>query len=203
MFALYGFMKQSQFKEASLLFLLCALIGTGSACFHATLTLRGQQFDEIAMMYHIITYFYMVNKIGRNTTQSYARPLDILLVIYTAVYTLIFFYSGIPPALFQCNYGLWVFASIIQFLKKWRLSSTSTRDDNNLIRSCLGSGVIGFGFWLIDYNYCSVFKKLKMYPLGHGLWHLFLGYTAYASVLMLQTLIIRESLLASSYSMTK
>lgn len=163
-----------------LLHVLAVLIGLGSALFHGSLSLRGQQADELAMVAHCLAYLALLLRPPRMALKRAG------LLAYGAVFASVYLVRGVSPLVFQTQYALLVALALAIFARQWTRLQHSEEDTRH-VRVFLGTGLAGFACWLVDYRLCARYSA-ALYPLGHALWHLLLGLTAYSAVRALKSL---------------
>ena len=114
--------------------------------------------------------------------------LKIALPLYGLAFTIIHLVFKTTTA-FQVHFGALLGIVLLRIYQKYKQQYQILNFDQKFIIYLYAfSGVLGFVFWLIDYHHCSFFHSKSIYPFGHVLWHLFMGYSAYCSVLMIKIL---------------
>ena len=160
-------------------------IGLGSMAFHGTLTRQGQQLDEIPMVYHLLICLYILHRDSLSVQKYWAVGA---LAIYGSLFTY-FQMKFMTTTLFQVHFiaGL-IGLSGSAYLKYNKFGSRLPPETSRLILLFLVSGLSGMTCWLFDYQGCYISKHLPLNPHGHALWHLFMGYFAYLSIIILRLL---------------
>lgn len=126
-----------------------------------------------------------------NSSKSITSPSNmwkIALPLYGIVFTVTHLVLKTTTA-FQVHFGALLGIVLLRIYQKYKQQyQILSSDQRFIIFLYLASGLFGFIFWLIDYHHCSFFHSKSIYPCGHVLWHLFMGYSAYCSVLMIKVL---------------
>lgn len=165
-----------------------AAIGIGSMLFHGTLTVWGQQLDELPMVWHLLISSYILGRDAMENCKNGKLFLSVGLCLYGIIFSVCHLILKTTTA-FQVHFGLLLSGLLVGVYNKFRHVQLN-RESKRLIYLFLGSGILGFIFWLIDYHYCELMQNFLFgfNPQGHSLWHLFMSYSAYCSVVMLKIL---------------
>ena len=119
---------------------------------------------------------------------SYDIIWKILLPLYGIVFTILHFILKTTTA-YQIHFGVLLGVVLFRIFQKYKKQYLELKINQKvIIYLYLFSAILAFLFWLIDYNHCSFFHLQSIYPFGHVLWHVFMGYSAYCSVLMIKIL---------------
>ena len=111
-----------------------------------------------------------------------------VLPLYGVIFTVLHFIFKTTTA-FQIHFGVLLGVVLFRIFQKYKKQYLELKFNQKfIIYLYLFSGLLAFLFWLIDYNHCSFFHLKSIYPFGHVLWHVFMGYSAYCSVLMIKIL---------------
>jgi len=174
-----------------LLNLSIAIIGVGSMLFHGTLTHWGQQADELPMVWHLLIAMYCVSRDAVGTNARTKSVVSAALLTYAAVFSAVHVVLKTTTA-FQVHFG--VLLSLVLARMSWRFRKVDGGDIGKQVTTLFfATGLTAFAFWLMDYHHCEWMAQLPTpwggaLPLGYGhsLWHIFMGYSAFCSVLMLK-----------------
>jgi|HubBroStandDraft_6_1064221.scaffolds.fasta_scaffold67486_2 dihydroceramidase len=151
-------------------FVALAVVGLGSAAFHATLRFELQMLDELPMIYlalvmvHILAADRLRPHVRRLFTIALCAYAVGLSVVCTAARGKLEFW------LFQLSFGslegwcLW---------RIWALARESRRRDaRTFFRIGMGSYAAGIAAWFVDIRYCSLLSSLPIpNPQLHAVWH--------------------------------
>lgn len=139
-----------------------ALIGFGSAFYHASLTFTGQFFDVFGM-YLLATFIltYNVNRLQRLSDHA-------AIALYTTSNVLLAGLLVTVPALRRYLFAALLLAALALEYAIRRRSTVPM--DRRLILGAVASLGIAFGIWVLDITRtaCSPASLLQ----GHALWHL-------------------------------
>lgn len=157
---------------------LLAIVGLGSSCFHGTLKYQMQLFDEVPMLVLTLTLLYwQLSIIYKNRGKKKQ-------ILFLSVYFFIsigFYVSHKTPIIFQALFILPLLSNLVLNF----VISKVKKINQNSAETILLLIFSGFVFWLIDYNACQtlirVRSKLTKF-LGcltqfHAIWHLLAGMT--------------------------
>lgn len=187
--AYHEFLEKSK-RSYIVMYLTVTAIGIGSMLFHGTLTVWGQQLDELPMVWHLLGCMYVVNREAIGTSNQIKATVSALLLLYAAVFSIFHIIFRTTTA-FQVHFGALLGLLLARVAQRFRLVDPGDQG-RQVIRLFVGSGLVAFACWLIDYHGCEfVLKNLRpfgMDPHGHVFWHLFMGYSAFCSVVMLKVL---------------
>ena len=165
-----------------------AAIGIGSMLFHGTLTVWGQQLDELPMVWHLLISMYIINRGPLETTKRGKLFLSIGLCLYGLIFSIAHVIFRTTTA-FQVHFGTLLVLLLVRVYHRFR-NVQLTADATKILILFLSSGTIGFGMWLLDYHHCDFMKSsfFGFNPQLHSFWHLFMGYFAFSSVVLLKIL---------------
>jgi dihydroceramidase len=170
------------------------IVGLGSWCFHMTLTVQNQMFDEISMHLPVLCLLYMLFNFREYAHASGDKKKPFLgfssfrhfvtaMISVGVLILLLLAYDVHNPALFQSVYFVELitcFAVSLYYshhrqhdgISAQRHSKTQTK----LMWLVFASMITGFGLWNIDQHFCNSFvESLKL----HSMWHFFTAYGAY------------------------
>ena len=201
--ALYGY-RVTRREGLPLRYSIChlgvALVGFGSAWFHATLTYSTQLLDELPMIYTSAWLTYCVCE----TSRGYGAPrfrllLPLSLVLLVTWITVVYVWNG-NPVFHQVAYAS------IQIVSTLRVIHLLTNKNSALNTTTLGKQrkseiqrlylfgtavfLLGFAIWNIDNIFCYQLRQARAfvgYPWavlleGHGWWHILTGWGAYCLI---------------------
>ena len=191
--ASHEYMQRSR-KIFMYMYLTVASIGFGSMAFHGTLTLLGQEFDELPMVWFILGLI-AVQMQDTVIIPSYKITTTTLTILYAMIYSVCHIYFRFVQV-FQIHFALQIITMVITGFFQFRNIHYSEKngylemDDKvkNVVTLTVTSLLIGFAFWMIDYHGCEYFATMRknnvwhVNPHGHVLWHLFMGYSAFCLV---------------------
>eukprot|EP01012_Entosiphon_sulcatum_P003245 TRINITY_DN10964_c0_g1_i1.p1 TRINITY_DN10964_c0_g1~~TRINITY_DN10964_c0_g1_i1.p1 ORF type:complete len:260 (+),score=47.51 TRINITY_DN10964_c0_g1_i1:36-782(+) len=154
-------------------FLGLALVGIGSAAFHATLRRYAQLLDELPMLWCNLVFLYCV--VDRSPRDQPRHPwLAPLLFVFGTIATVSYLWANLFP-IFIASYG-GVLAFIV--LYSLRLVFLSGKADPVARRLWIVSFSCYFGgllLWVLDNNFCPTVQPFHF----HSLWHLGAGLGTY------------------------
>jgi len=153
------------------------LIGLGSAAFHATLLHTGQALDELPMIYVSLLFIYcllMHDKKSDNILLSGG------LLLYSTVFTIIYFYIPSLYAFFLLSYAV-----LVLFLA-FRSYFLMCQNLNKLSHTLFWTAIISYGFaffgcWLPENIFCNYIRFLQL----HSWWHVFAGLGTYTWIVFI------------------
>lgn len=159
-------------------------------CYIGTLSVWGQQLDELSMVWYLLMVFYVVNRDSFGINPVIKNIARITLPCYALIFSIGHMILKTTTA-FQVHFGILLALTLGRMYHRFR-AAPSSKEGRQVIGLFVLSGLSGFMFWLIDYHSCNWFLKNNVYPYGHQLWHLLMGYCAYYSVAMLRILESQE-----------
>jgi len=168
-FALYGLyhtLKYGYGNRFIVLILMLGSVGIGSAAFHGTLLYVGQIFDELPMVYSVLSFLYVTFEMESDNKPI--RPLLApIIVSYAFVFTLVYLY--LPSFFiffvlsFICAVLLLAYRSSIIYRKP-----TTTTTQKVLILVSIGSYIGGWlFFWIPEVAFCDRIQAWNF----HSWWH--------------------------------
>lgn len=165
------------------LFLSISAIGCGSILFHGTLTIWGQLADELQMVWFLLIFFQFVN---RSSDSGFDLQTSAPLTLYGLLFSIWHLIFKTTTA-FQIHFGALAFLLMARIYQKYKKCAF---DQKNvfLLLHFIASLALGFSFWLFDYHFCEFSNNLPFKFNGHVLWHVFMAYAAYCSVVLLKIL---------------
>ncbi|KNC99489.1 uncharacterized protein SPPG_04885 [Spizellomyces punctatus DAOM BR117] len=176
-------------------FLALAVVGTGSAAFHGSLTYEMQLMDELPMIYG--SCIFVFSTLQTFPPGKFPTLTSIVLAVYALFVTVVYIMLR-DPVFHQVSYAVLVaitsLVPIAHINKLGRIYPGTKRVLWFLYVTSLGSYLFGFLLWNIDNFYCDAFRSWKNttgYPLRvlgelHAWWHLLTGYGSYGSVILSQ-----------------
>ncbi|SPO29698.1 related to YPC1 - Alkaline ceramidase [Ustilago trichophora] len=201
--SLYGYRitrKQRLPLRYSICHLGVALVGFGSAFFHATLTYTTQLLDELPMIYTSAWLTYCVCETQRgNGKPRFRILLPASLIALVICITVVYLRNG-NPIFHQVAYAS---IQIVSTLRVIHLLRNPTSDLNTTplgrkrkseIQQLYLFGAIifllGFAIWNLDNIFCYHLRQVREkvgYPCavlleGHGWWHILTGWGAYCLI---------------------
>jgi len=143
------------------------VIGVGSAYFHGTLLYVGQMWDEIPMVWGVLTWLYILWQIdepfGKGSV-SLAIGLSVYGLIWAGIH-----YAGAYTVAFQAHFGLLTGIATAKMFY-YRYKHGTSEYDYMPIYFVLGFG-IAFFFWIMDQVFCTQLHNLSYNPQFHAVWH--------------------------------
>ncbi|MDP9151356.1 MAG: ceramidase [Myxococcota bacterium] len=165
-----------------------ALVGVGSAAFHATLKFELQMLDELPMIYlALVVVFIVLDMRPRQTSPPW---LAAALVAYGLAGTAV-------AALTRGSRQFWGFQISFGCLEVFclvRVWLTSRRSRNASVRRLFGTGMacylVAIALWFLDVRFCPVFSTtlpaLGLFnPQLHAMWHVLVSAGFYCLLLLL------------------
>ena len=160
---------------------LLAFTGLGSMAFHGTLRYPMQLWDELAMMYTVMTVLYLALNVIQPNKQYGA-----FIVAYGLCGSIL--YNVLEnPIIYQLLFGT---ALVFALVCGHMVASRGFCSKQMFYFSVIGV-LLAFGLWLIDLNQCETLIKIRSRAPWltrwtfqfHALWHLFAGYACYCLIL--------------------
>lgn len=154
-------------------FLMLALVGFGSYCFHATLLYEWQLMDEVPMLFIACHVLYCLESLRRAW-----------MVLTLALPSIISWYYHLSknPVIHQVSFGIVLGIVILRCVQRFRWSTYNTGMSQ---WELLFGGVVffglGFACWLFDNGACVHLHKLRQN--GEAWWSCFLQFHAWWHVL--------------------
>lgn len=159
-------------------------IGLGSMLFHGTLTNWGQQLDELPMVWQLLLSMYCVNRDLIGNDKNRQMVLSRCLLAYAVVFSVLHMILQ-TTTLFQIHYSALLGILLTRFFQRFRNVNAGV-EGYQMLRLYLTTSSLAFFCWLLDYHGCALMKRLPINPQGHMMWHLFMGYAGFVSVIMLK-----------------
>ncbi|CDZ98176.1 Filamentous baseplate protein Ligatin, contains PUA domain [Phaffia rhodozyma] len=192
---IYHAYKERMPKRTYICHIGIAIIGVGSALFHATLQHRFQILDEVPMMWATSILFWCSFETAPGYGRSIVNSFTILLALFNIVITITCVYQ-LSPTIHEIAFGILAFGSAGRII--YILLSDERLPKNDTIRGqaqglyAVGviSGVIGFIIWNFDNLACETLLKPWKARLGlpsafilegHGYWHILTALSAASS----------------------
>ena len=166
--------KENTLAGYQTMYLTVAAIGIGSMLFHGTLTVWGQQLDELPMVWHLLMSMYIINRGPLETTKNGKLFLSIGLCLYGLIFSIAHVIFRTTTA-FQVHFGTLLGVLLVRVYHRFR-NVELTADATKILSLFLSSGTIGFGMWLLDYHHCDFLQSsfFGFNPQLHSFWHLFM-----------------------------
>ena len=143
--------------KASLLALTLALVGIGSALYHASLSFTGQFFDVLGM--------YLIATLALLLSLSRIRPLSTatMMAAYAAINSVLAAILWIAPV-----YRRWIFAALLAGIIVVEKRDRAA-ERRYMMRAIVVMG-IAFAIWVLDFTrtLCSPSSLFQ----GHAVWHI-------------------------------
>ncbi|PWY98998.1 alkaline phytoceramidase [Testicularia cyperi] len=209
--SLYGF-RATRAERLPLRFGVChlgvALVGFGSAWFHATLLWSTQLLDELPMIYTSAFLTYCVFETSsRDAKPRFRILLPVWLITMVTSITVTYLYNA-NPVFHQVAYASIQILSTIRIV--WLIhnprsplkTSAPGRAQKPTIENTFLIGtaifILGFAIWNIDNIFCYHLRQLRNavgFPAsillqGHGWWHILTGYGAFCIITAMTHLVL-------------
>lgn len=165
-----------------------SLIGLGSMAFHGTLSLLGQQLDELPMVYYLLFSLWQINHEKFAAPQRRRNFIVGGLFGYAAIFSVVHIALKMTTA-FQVHFVALIGVAVMQMHYRFRTIPLE-EEAYKIVRGFFGFGLSAGAMWMIDYHFCPYFtsEECVFNPHGHVWWHLLMGYCAYYSVVMIKVL---------------
>ena len=154
----------------SVMFLLVALIGVGSFCFHASLLFTSQLFDELPMIWAALGWCYVVYSPWIEKTNVFAALLLTFAAIEAAWHV-----SNRPTVAFQLLFALLAVAVLPGSRKSFQ--KCDDPEAQRIFKRYLLCGLLGVISWLIDNTFCESLS----FNL-HAAWHFLMAANCYYGI---------------------
>eukprot|EP01132_Coremiostelium_polycephalum_P002948 gene2948-3679_t len=194
----------------NLAFWALAVVGFGSAAFHATLLYQYQLLDELPMIITSLIMLYILVTIGEDSHKSHfsggilgnsllRHVLPYLLTAYGVLVGITITLIRDQPKILQISYGflvIYIIGHSFFILNKQKSTQVSSPDQYLYIYAFI-SFLVGFLFWIVERHFCSngyVFVGIQL----HALWHVFTG----LGVFVWTQFLISNLLEAKNYSVS-
>ena len=148
------------------------------------MTTWGQQADELPMVWHLLMSMYCVNRDAVGTDIQTKGIVTSILLAYAMVFSILHVMLKTTTA-FQVHFGVLLGLCLFRMYTRFRKVDPG-ENGKQIVTLFASSGLLGFACWLVDYHACDWASQLPINPQGHSLWHLFMGYSAFCSVVMLK-----------------
>ena len=161
-------------------FMTMAVVGAGSAAFHATMLQVAQALDELPMIYGGLGLLYcLVN--GRLESPQRERRWTVGLVIYALLFTVCYFSMRSYFTLFIISYAL-IITAIVLGAAKLSFSSAGSPTHRRLFSLGAGSFCAGvFLFWFPEHVFFACDHPVQALHL-HAWWHVLAAIGTYAGI---------------------
>eukprot|EP01133_Synstelium_polycarpum_P005260 gene5260-6089_t len=168
-----------------------AIVGIGSAAFHATLLYQNQLFDELPMIFTSLIMMYILLTIGEDVTKrgyqggvlgnTWVRHLlPYVLVGYGLVVSVWIILIQDQPKILQVSYGILIVYIVLHsfyIVKRKNLSLFGDRrksPDVYLYIYAFVSFLTGYICWIVERQFCTDGYVINGIQL-HSVWHLATG----------------------------
>ncbi|MBF5043457.1 ceramidase [Aggregicoccus sp. 17bor-14] len=169
-------------------FALLALVGLGSAAFHASLRFELQMLDELPMLYLVILMVYVL--VERGPRRRFGAGFPALLIAYAVLVTFLNARTRGPLQfwVFQLSFGsleLYCLASVWALQR--RASAPAVR---RLFRLGMGAYALAILLWFTDVRACTFLSVTLpahglFNPQLHAVWHVLVSCGFYALLLVI------------------
>ncbi|CAG8492114.1 6528_t:CDS:2 [Funneliformis caledonium] len=165
------------------------VVGIGSILFHGTLLFSLQLFDEIPMVFCVLTLLYSV--VENKPQKRFGNWFPILLICWGIGIIYVMIHSGkehdnelMQSIEFYVFQGTFVAMSIFVYAHTIMIVLNPDGEPSITRLWLLGSAVFSLGYigWHIDLRFCSVVHQLPFAlpnPQLHAWWHLMASYGSY------------------------
>ena len=140
------------------------------------------------MVWHLLNCMYIINRGPLETTKHGKKILSIILCLYGLIFSISHLIFKTTTA-FQIHFGILLAFLLGRVYHRFRHVELD-KESKKIIALFFSSGLLGFGFWLLDYHKCDTIKSsfFGFNPQMHSLWHLCMGYFSFVSVVLLKIL---------------
>ncbi|HEX2736312.1 MAG TPA: ceramidase [Polyangiaceae bacterium] len=179
-------------RRFALAFATLALVGLGSAAFHATLLFGLQMADELPMLYlALVMVFILINlDAGRPSALARMRWTGLALAAHGVLVTLLCTLTRGPLQFitFHLSFGSLESYCLYRTFRLYRTSSLPVA--RNLFRWGMTCYVSAIGVWFIDLRFCTALNAGLANvglpnPQLHALWHVLVSFGFYALILQI------------------
>eukprot|EP00040_Diaphanoeca_grandis_P026947 m.152104 g.152104 ORF g.152104 m.152104 type:complete len:290 (-) comp30791_c0_seq2:351-1220(-) len=172
-----------------LAFFFVSVLGLGSVSFHASLKHTTQMFDELPMLYAVMTVLFIL--LENKEEPVFGRWLAPVLVVHSLLTSCatLFASGSMQFVLFHISFGSAEFFSLYRIYliyTKYRDSdSAASPDIVQLFRRGMGSYAVGIFVWQFDLLNCWVVavwwpaRTGLPNPQFHAWWHMFVSFGFY------------------------
>ncbi|KYQ94181.1 alkaline dihydroceramidase [Tieghemostelium lacteum] len=172
--------------KVTLSYLSLAIIGIGSAFYHATLLYKYQLFDEFPMIITISLFVYckltldQVQDTDSSQYKIFRKILPYLLTGYVVTVAAIITVIRDIPTILQASFGFLVLVCVTLSSQYARSIKMDLRNSNpkKLLAYCVGSMLVAYLCWLVERKLCSDGYVIPGVQL-HAIWHVLTGAAAY------------------------
>eukprot|EP01127_Copromyxa_protea_P002861 TRINITY_DN12791_c0_g1_i1.p1 TRINITY_DN12791_c0_g1~~TRINITY_DN12791_c0_g1_i1.p1 ORF type:complete len:305 (-),score=29.57 TRINITY_DN12791_c0_g1_i1:64-903(-) len=161
--------------------LLVILVGLGSVAFHATLLYDLQMWDEIPMVWLILSWYYALwNLTVPIREKNYL--VVIMLVAYGILWALVH-YAGAYTVAFQLHFAFIAVLAGIKLVYIWWFKAENARQFGYMIPLFLIAITLALVSWVVDQTMCDqINTKLPFNPQLHAVWHFLCSITLHFGV---------------------
>ncbi|KAM9961786.1 hypothetical protein ACTFIR_004647 [Dictyostelium discoideum] len=178
-------MKELKIRQKVLFsYLSLAIVGVGSAFYHATLLYKNQLFDEFPMMLTASMFVYCILTIDpvdeKNDSATYKlmrRFLPYILSLYVIVVAITITIIRDSPIILQSSFGLLIFSNVfLSYMYTSRCLKTPVIESNpkKFLYLCIASMGIAYISWLTERKLCNNGYVIPGVQL-HAVWHALTG----------------------------
>jgi len=149
-----------------LIHIITIIVGVGSALFHGTLLISGQMWDEVPMLWFIISLGYILLQLNIDGN----RLFTILGCVFYASLCSVVHYLGAYVLAFQAHFAFLIVLCSYK-LRTITLKEKSIAAYTYFPRAARIILIFSVAFWLADQFFCETFL-VSFNPQGHAIWHL-------------------------------
>jgi dihydroceramidase len=169
-----------------LAFAVVAVVGLGSAAFHATLWFELQMLDEIPMLYSalVMVYIFLENRIEPRFGRWFPFALVAHGFLVTALTALT--HGKLQFYLFHASFDSMEFFALYRVYRIYRASK------ERALRALYVFGMLAYAAamlcWIVDFKACDAMRGLVVHgipnPQLHAFWHVFVSIGLYLLTLV-------------------
>ncbi len=182
--ALHARLLERRFAVA---YCMLALVGLGSAAFHASLRFELQMLDELPMLYLAIVMLYIL--LENRPARRFGAWFPLLLVAHAALVTYLcaFTRGRLQFWAFQLSFSSAEFLGLYLVYRLYRASGSAE------LRRLFRAGFVFYGLalvlWFTDLRFCHVLQALARHgipnPQFHAIWHVLVSVGFYLLLLVI------------------
>jgi len=164
-----------------------AVVGVGSAFYHATLLYKNQLFDEFPMIVTASLFIYClltmepVSKSDSKQYQWFRWALPYLLVSYFLAVSITIFIIRNVPTILQVSFGVLIISNVVfSSIHVRNLNQQySVSNQKKLLSYCTVSMLIAYFSWLAERKLCNEYGYVIPGLQLHAIWHALTGLAGY------------------------